>query len=332
MLNTYTTKNSTVSTSSFGRISSSKQRQQCPAKPQEEQEELIKITGDCHIHLALNGVDYQSAQKLHAAGVHEPTVRVLLEGYANANISLLRDGGDAWGVARVAKRLAPEFGIDYLTPVFAIHKSGHYGNIVGRTFTTLREYAELVDAAAAAGADFIKLMTTGIMSFKDFGSIIAGDALPVSELRQMVHIAHEQGFAVMSHTNGKQAVLDAISCGVDSIEHANFIDSECLDALAQSQTIYVPTANVTRGLLGTGLGVDSVLEQIWQASQANIAAAIAKGVTIALGSDAGATGVRHVSGTYAEYACFADSCPNKAVLAECLQRGEAAIRATFVRH
>ena len=28
----------------------------------------------------------------------------------------------------LAARLAPEYGIDYRTPVFAIHKNGHYGD------------------------------------------------------------------------------------------------------------------------------------------------------------------------------------------------------------
>ena len=37
-------------------------------------------------------------------------------------------------------RLAPKYGIDYRTPVFAIHKNGHYGSIVGRGFDDLKEF------------------------------------------------------------------------------------------------------------------------------------------------------------------------------------------------
>ncbi len=40
----------------------------------------------------------------------------------------------------LAARLAPEYGIDYRTPVFAIHKNGHYGSIVGRGFDDLKEF------------------------------------------------------------------------------------------------------------------------------------------------------------------------------------------------
>ena len=39
----------------------------------------------------------------------------------------------------------------------------------------------------------------------------------------MVHIAHEEGFAVMSHTNGCYGVQAAVEAGVDSIEHGNYM-------------------------------------------------------------------------------------------------------------
>ena len=40
----------------------------------------------------------------------------------------------------------------------------------------------------------------------------------------MVYIAHEEGLAVMSHTNGAKAVADAVEAGADSIEHGNYVD------------------------------------------------------------------------------------------------------------
>ena len=42
------------------------------------------------------------------------------------------------------QKLVLEYGIDYRTPVFAIHKEGHYGSIVGKGFTNMKEYHELV--------------------------------------------------------------------------------------------------------------------------------------------------------------------------------------------
>ena len=68
----------------------------------------------------------------------------------------MRDGGDPYGVAMLASRLAPKYGIDYRTPVFAIHKNGHYGSIVGRGFDDLKEFHQRVLEAKESGADFIK--------------------------------------------------------------------------------------------------------------------------------------------------------------------------------
>lgn len=55
----------------------------------------------------------------------------------------------------------------------------------------------------------------------------------------MIHIAHEEGFAVMAHVNGAGAVKDAVEAGVDSVEHGNFMDEACLQALAESGTVWV---------------------------------------------------------------------------------------------
>ena len=101
----------------------------------------------------------------------------------------------------LASRLAPKYGIDYRTPVFAIHKNGHYGSIVGRGFDDLKEFHQRVLEAKESGADFIKIMTTGLLDFKNHGKV-TGEPLEAEEVKEMVHIAHEEGFAVMSHTNG----------------------------------------------------------------------------------------------------------------------------------
>lgn len=290
----------------------------------------IAAFGECHAHIAMDGVDYARAMALHADAPNEAHIRACFEAYRSLGITFIRDGGDAYGVSQAAVRIAPEYGIDYRTPLFAIHKKGCYGSIVGRAFSDVREYAALVDEAAALGADFIKIMTTGIMDFNEFGRITHADLEP-AEVREMVHIAHERGLAVMSHTNGKRAVLAAVEAGVDSVEHGNYIDGECIAALAESRTCLVPTATVARNLMGRGLFDEDVLARIWQASRAVIAQAVEAGCLIAVGSDAGAVGVLHGQGTLDEYACFADAVSDTARLTECLQRGERFIRATFRR-
>ena len=289
---------------------------------------LEGVASECHAHVAMDGVNYARAMERHQNGPDEAHIRACFEAYQSRGITFVRDGGDKYGVSQRAKSIAPEYGIDYRSPLFAIHEQGNYGSIVGRAFDDLRSYAQLVDEAAHSGADFIKIMTTGIMDFNEFGRITHHD-LEAAKVREMVHIAHEHELAVMSHTNGKRAVMDAVEAGVDSIEHGNYIDDECIAALAESRTCYVPTATVARNLIGCGLFDDAVLERIWEASRHAIAAAVEAGCLVAIGSDAGAVGVPHGRGAFDEYACFEDAVTDKDLLHERLAAGDAFIRSTF---
>ena len=195
--------------------------------------------GECHAHIFLNGYDYRKAVETQKNGPQDELIRAHLEEYRKRGIRFIRDGGDHYGVSKRTARLAPEYGIDYRTPVFAIYKEGHYGKIVGKSFSDMKEYHRRVLEAAAEGADFIKIMTTGLLDFEDHGRI-TGTPLSALEVKEMVHIAHEEGFAVMSHTNGSYGVQAAVEAGVDSIEHGNYMDDETISMLADSRSVWVP--------------------------------------------------------------------------------------------
>ena len=98
------------------------------------------MLGDCHIHMIMDGKNYKEAVQTHANGVVDDVIRGCFQSYKEAGITFLRDGGDAYHVSKRAKELAHSYGITYLTPIFAIHKEGHYGGIVGRSFRDLKEY------------------------------------------------------------------------------------------------------------------------------------------------------------------------------------------------
>ena len=98
--------------------------------------------GECHAHVIMDGMNYKAAVALHKNGVCQEAVRTHLEAYQKAGITFVRDGGDAWGASRYARSVAAEYGIDYRTPVFAIHLKGHYGGIVGHPFADRTEYEQ----------------------------------------------------------------------------------------------------------------------------------------------------------------------------------------------
>lgn len=259
--------------------------------------------GECHAHVIMDGANYRKAIDLHKNGPDETVIREHLKAYQDRGVTFVRDGGDALGVSARAKELASEYGIDYRTPIFAIHKKGHYGSIVGKSFENMKEYYALVLEAKEQGADFIKIMTTGLLDFADHGAI-TGTPLPAEEVKEMVRIAHEEGMAVMSHTNGSYGVKAAVAAGVDSLEHGNYVDEESLMMMAKSHTVWVPTLVPIRNLKGDGRYEDEVLEPIIKTAEENVKKAFQLGVKVALGSDGGAYRVLHGKGIEDELCAF----------------------------
>ncbi|MDD3795821.1 MAG: amidohydrolase family protein [Lachnospiraceae bacterium] len=286
--------------------------------------------GECHGHIIMDGRNYKQAVAIHKDGVKEEDIRRKLALYQKAGVTFLRDGGDALGVSEYTKRIAPEYGIDYRTPIYAIHKNGHYGGIVGLGFDTMKEYRHLVETVRQKKGDFIKVMFSGIMDFASDGGV-TGTPLDRAEIREMIHIAHEEGFAVMAHVNGARTVQDAIEAGVDSIEHGNFMDEECLQALAESTAVWVPTIVTVHNLYGCGRFDDVVIERLRNLQASKIREAFAENAIVALGSDAGAYLVPHGQGIWDEYHVFQRILQNTADLDSRLKRAEEEIQARFQR-
>ena len=286
--------------------------------------------GECHAHALMNGVNYREAVALHREKANEEAVRQCLRAYQEAEVSFVRDGGDPYGVASLAARLASEYGIDYRTPVFAIHRNGHYGEIVGHGFDNLKEFHGLVLKAGEEGADFIKIMTTGLLDFKNHGKV-TGEPLEAEEVKEMVHIAHEEGCAVMSHTNGVYGTRTAIEAGVDSLEHGNYMDEETVTMLAESSTVWVPTLVTVRNLIGCGRYEDAILRPIAERAEELLCLAFQKRAKVALGSDAGAYMVPHGRGICQEFDSFCQILGNTSRVTEWLKNGEKEIRERFRR-
>ena len=290
------------------------------------------MLGECHAHLFMNGTDYRQAVQDHKNAVNVQKVQEELAAYQKKEIDFVRDGGDKYGVSEKAAKLAPEYGIDYRTPIFAIHKKGHYGGIVGKSAETLTDFASLVAEVKQKKGDFIKIMISGIMEYEQFGSL-SEPGLEEEWIREMIHIAHEEGFAVMVHGNGNEAVLAAVEAGADSIEHGNYLEKECLDAMAESDCVWVPTIVTTKNLLGCGRYPEQVLEQIYKKEQENLVYGYEKGVKLAAGSDAGAYLVPHGEGIWQENRLIVETLMNqgyrKADIRERIRQGESRIRERF---
>ena len=249
---------------------------------------------DCHMHMILDGFDWKAAIRRHAQGPDEKWIREILKEYQRLGFTYLRDGGDRWGAGKKARELAPEYGIRYRTPLANLCKAGHYGAFIGEKYADFREYTALVRKARADGADFIKIMISGLMDFDRFG-VLTEEGLPPEEIRELIHIAHEEGFAVMAHANGARTAEAAAIAGIDSIEHGAYLDADALCAMKENGTVWVPTLSTVGNLRGKGRFHEDAVRAILESALENVSAFARMGGLVALGSDAGAWAVPHGS-------------------------------------
>jgi hypothetical protein len=259
---------------------------------------------ECHGHIIADGESYTEAMERHQKGVDVLYVRNALKTIAGHGIGYYRDGGDKYMVSAYARKIAGDYGVDYRTPVFIVHKKGYYGSMYGRSFETLREFHDLVLDAKAIGADFVKLTVSGMLDFNDGGQIL-GPVFSGDELKEAVNISNGEGFRVMAHCNGADNIKAALEAGVDSIEHGFWPDMSVIDYFLQTGAVWVPTCVTVANIISAGRFDASVLQRIHDVQKAVLLEAYARGVLIASGSDCGAWLVPQGKGTDDELAVLA---------------------------
>lgn len=256
------------------------------------------MLADCHVHIVLDGANWRDAINRHREEPEESWVRQILGTYRRLGFAYLRDGGDRWGVCALAKAIAPEYGIRYRMPLAPLYARGHYGGFIGEGFDTLEKYRALVAQHKREGADFIKIMISGLMDFDRFG-VLTEDGLSPDTIRALVDIPHQAGLRVMAHANGARQVIAAAEMGVDSVEHGAYLNREALEAMKEGGTVWVPTLSTIGNLRGTGRFQEAAVEKILSSAMENVAAFAQMGGILAPGTDAGAWAVPH--GSLTEY-------------------------------
>lgn len=282
------------------------------------------MRADCHMHMILDGTDWRAAIGRHSECPDDAFIRRVLGTYRELGFDYLRDGGDRWGAGKRARELAPEYGITYRTPLAPLCKKGHYGAFIGKTYADFREYADLVRQTRREGGDFIKIMISGLMDFNHFG-VLTEEGLTRQEIRELIHIAHEEGFSVMAHANGARVVEAAAESHVDSVDHGAYLDADALAAMAEAGTVWVPTLSTIGNLRGKGRFDEEAVCKILESAMTNVAAFGKMGGLIAAGTDAGAWAVPH--GSLTEFELLTEALGNGAE--DILRRGYEKIRERF---
>lgn len=269
---------------------------------------LIPGLIDCHVHVMLDGInplrqltDPFSLQFYIAADALRKTLDLGITtvrdaGGADAGIKRAVELGLIEGPdLRIAVNILSQTGghADGTTPLGAPHHllpahPGRPGSVVDGPEEMRKRVREL----QRAGADVIKVCTSGgVSSVSDdprhaqFGT---------DELEACVREAAAGEISVMAHAQGKPGIVNAIHAGVRSIEHGVFADDECFELMKEHDVWLVPTLLAPVALnrmieTGAPMAAEVVRKSVDAgiAHAAMIKQAVAAGVKIAMGTDAG---------------------------------------------
>lgn len=256
---------------------------------------IIPPLVDSHVHLALSPTLDSHVRQRQLATDYEEIRRIItgnMRAHFSCGVLAVRDAGIRQGhVIRAMTELDGDDKPITVKTASAWHKKGRYGRAFAQHLSGNRFLSQFV-ARETTHFNFIKMINSGINSLTEFAKETAPQfSLP--ELTETVRLAKRQGKKVMVHANGKIPVQQALQAGCHSIEHGYFMGKENLERMAESGTVWVPTAFVMKVCAEQLAGNDEVSKETLFHQIEQIAQARELGVTIALGTDAGSMGVAH---------------------------------------
>ncbi|WP_299077416.1 amidohydrolase family protein [uncultured Paraglaciecola sp.] len=101
------------------------------------------------------------------------------------------------------------------------------------------------------GVDVIKFCATGGVLSK--GTKVGMRQYTLEEMQALVDEAHIHGKTVAAHAHGTEGINFAIQAGVDSIEHASFLDKESIQLANKNGAAFSMDVYVTEYILSKGI-------------------------------------------------------------------------------
>jgi len=264
---------------------------------------------DCHTHLADGAREDDPMSQFRKTGAEialesVPNARVMLE----SGFTTVRDVGTYRALGDIALRDAINRGdiegprmfvagayvtiiggagaLTGLAPDIPLPWDLHYGEADGPW-----EVRKVIRKLAHDGVDHIKILSSGAVL--THGSDPKSQEFTLEELQAAVDEASHFGLRVEAHAHSPEGIKNAIRAGVASVEHATLIDDEGIALAKQHGTyldmdIYDEECIQEDGKKGTMpkdfLEHDAALGE---AQRENFRKAVAAGVKLSFGTDAG---------------------------------------------
>ena len=257
---------------------------------------------DCHVHLSIDGDADPIAQVVADS---EPLAALRMAANASrtiaAGITTVRDMG-AKSHVDFAFRRAVEDGLHTASPRLVLSgrpvtmTGGHCWQF-GRQADGPDDVRRAAREQIRAGADCIKLIATGGILTQ--GNEIGAAQLEEAEMRAAIEEADKAGKLSAVHAHGASGIKNGLRAGVQSVEHAYFLDDEGIQMMLDRDAWLVPTAAAVGLVVDNGLaaGIPAHVVEKAQSAIASQRASCRKawqaGVRIAMGTDAGTPYNRH---------------------------------------
>ncbi|HTS79843.1 MAG TPA: amidohydrolase family protein [Myxococcaceae bacterium] len=137
------------------------------------------------------------------------------------------------------------------------------------------------------GADWIKVYADRGYFKRPDGQIRSLPNFTEEELKAIVDQAHRTNRRVAAHSITPSGHAIALAAGVDSIEHGHVLDDATVKLMAQKKVFLSPTLTVSAYVEGARSKINPIWAVLQKASEESFRRALAAGVPIALGTDAG---------------------------------------------
>ena len=256
--------------------------------------DILKIPPfmDAHIHFTVDG----------KPATEEQILRIKNNCIKHGVFSVV-DMGHKTGIGLTAKKIL-EGQIDIKSAGFAIYKKKSHGIFLGIGITEKNEIKEVIKTIANAGADFIKVVASGIVCPKG-GGLSTTVGFSIEELKIIANEAKERNLDFVCHANADSFIRDSILAGAKSVEHGFYISKETLHMMKEADVSWTPTVlplQAIKSQLETP--EHEYIEYITENHLSLINYAASIGVKLNVGTDSGSRDVEHGESFFDELQWF----------------------------
>jgi len=250
---------------------------------------------NCHVHLCL-GAEADPVTPMRAEPLALTAIRAAERARATveAGVTTVRDlGGREYAEMAVKRaieeRLIP--GPRILAAGKPICMTGGHGHWVAREADGPDDVRRAVREQLKAGADVVKIIATGGVMTP--GMEAGAPQLTAEEIAAAIEEARKAGRRTAAHAQGTTGIADCVAAGITTVEHGIYLTPEIVERMRAAGIYLVPTLNAPSAISAGGLaaGIPAFMvrksEIVGESHLASFRMALAAGVAIAAGSDAG---------------------------------------------